>query len=322
MNEGWTTWFQRKIMARIHGDDKFLDFDAIGGYKTLQDTVNREMPEDFQKLVLKIGTNDPDDSYSSIAYEKGFNLLLYLERTVGTKEFEAFFQAYIAEFAYKTLTSNDFRDFFLKHFPGTQVDWETWFYEPGMPPIVPVFDKTLSEASERLAECWVAVDREGRMIPTTSIDSWSSNQITCFLDKLQSLTQDQPLQLSTLKAMDTAYSFASSKNAEILFRYCQIEVGSEDESILPVVLHFVMAQGRMKFTRPLYRALFASKMGRDLAIQAFVQNRDFYHPICAKMVASDLQVDRKKVTIQPWMLATVVAGVSAVVGTVLLRRSK
>jgi len=31
LNEGWTMWLQRKIMSRMKGDDRFLDFDAIGG---------------------------------------------------------------------------------------------------------------------------------------------------------------------------------------------------------------------------------------------------------------------------------------------------
>ncbi|KAH8044532.1 epoxide hydrolase [Aureococcus anophagefferens] len=51
--------------------------------------------------------------------------------------------------------------------------------------------------------------------------------------------------------------------------------------------------GRMKFVRPLYRALAKSPMpgAKDLAVDTFVAHADFYHPICRKMVASDLGVD-------------------------------
>jgi leukotriene-A4 hydrolase len=44
----------------------------------------------------------------------------------------------------------------------------------------------------------------------------------------------------------------------------------------------------MKFLRPLYRALFKSKMGRQLALDTFTQCRAAYHPIAQKMVAADL----------------------------------
>jgi leukotriene-A4 hydrolase len=44
----------------------------------------------------------------------------------------------------------------------------------------------------------------------------------------------------------------------------------------------------MKFLRPLYRALFKSKMGRQLALDTFTACRASYHPIAQKMVAADL----------------------------------
>jgi len=46
----------------------------------------------------------------------------------------------------------------------------------------------------------------------------------------------------------------------------------------------------MKYVRPLYRALFNSRVGRDLAVPTFLDHRHFYHPIAAKMVATDLGV--------------------------------
>lgn len=71
-------------MARINKNDTFLDFDAIGGWKVLTDTIKREMPEEFTRLVLDMGDLDPDDAYSSVAYERGFNLLYTLEQKVGS----------------------------------------------------------------------------------------------------------------------------------------------------------------------------------------------------------------------------------------------
>lgn len=56
-----------------------------------------------------------------------------------------------------------------------------------------------------------------------------------------------------------------------------------------------MSQGRMKFTRPLYRELYA--LGGDTratAVNTFKERASFYHPICRTMVAKDLQVDLGK----------------------------
>lgn len=46
----------------------------------------------------------------------------------------------------------------------------------------------------------------------------------------------------------------------------------------------------MKYIRPLYRAMFASpsKWSRDVAVDTFYKNKEFYHPIAAKLIAYDM----------------------------------
>ena len=311
-------------MAWIHHDDLFIDFDATGGWKDLQDSVNL-MPDKYTSLVPILGDADPDDYYSSIPYEKGFNLLYALEQRVGTPEFEAFFKAYIKAFAYKTVSSDEFRAFFEKHFEGNNAiadfDWDAWYHQPGMPPETPNFDRTHAEASGNLANAWIAFDRDKGPLPSEDIGTWASNQITCFLDKL--LSEDTPFQISTLRAMNEQYGFAESQNSEILFRYCELAVQAEDELVLPLVVRFITTQGRMKFVRPLYRALYQSSMGKELTVKTFLDSKDFYHPICAKMVAFDLCVGKKEAQVKQrrvWIAAAVAVG--AVIVLALYRKRR
>lgn len=44
------------------------------------------------------------------------------------------------------------------------------------------------------------------------------------------------------------------------------------------------------YRRPLYRAMFKSKMGKQLAVDTFLKHRPGYHPIAQKMVAADLGI--------------------------------
>ena len=104
LNEGWTTWLERKIMAKISGDDRVIDFDAIGGWEDLKQSVDI-MPENYTKLVPKLGDEDPDEAYSSVPYEKGFILLLTLEKRVGNEKFADFVKAYLNNFKFVTVTS-------------------------------------------------------------------------------------------------------------------------------------------------------------------------------------------------------------------------
>ena len=57
-------------------------------------------------------------------------------------------------------------------------------------------------------------------------------------------------------------------------------------------VEFLGQQGRMKYLRPLYRALSRQPGAREAAVAAFKGNRAAYHPIAAKMVAADLGLDR------------------------------
>jgi leukotriene-A4 hydrolase len=316
-------------MAKIHIDDRFLDFDAIGGWDTLQNTVVSEMPAKFTRLVLPIGDADPDESYSSVAYEKGFNLLYILEKRVGEEEFKAFFQSYLKNFQTKPVDSEEFKTFFLQHFAGItsieDFDWHTWFYGEGMPPETPLFDRTLSGESEHLASLWLAVDRDGRMLPNQNIKKWTTLQITCFLDTLKNLSGKTPLKIPTLNSLNRSYRFTDSGNSEVLFRYIMMCVTAEDAGILGSALYFATSNGRMKFVRPLYKALYNTKMGREPAITTFLRYKDIYHPIAAKMIASDLMIGRLE-TETSWNLSRTAkwtAGIAAVVGVcaiVLMRQ--
>jgi len=113
-----------------------------------------------------------------------------------------------------------------------------------------------------------------------------------FLDSLmvQCNTRETPLKIKTITAMDESYGMAESQNAEILSRFCQLSIEAGDTSIFPATIRFITTQGRMKFVRPLYKALSKSDEGKELAQNTFLEYYNFYHPIAAKMIATDLDV--------------------------------
>jgi leukotriene-A4 hydrolase len=68
----------------------------------------------------------------------------------------------------------------------------------------------------------------------------------------------------------------------------RLAISAEDLDVLPHVVDLLRTQGRMKYLRPLYRALMRSKMGKELALKTFAECKGSYHPIAKKMVGSDL----------------------------------
>ena len=77
-------------------------------------------------------------------------------------------KAYVKEFAFKTLDSNDFKQFFTNYFASADgiadIDWDAWLRGTGMPPVDNVFDQSLAEAVIDLKRRWVdggSVSKEG-----------------------------------------------------------------------------------------------------------------------------------------------------------------
>lgn len=85
LNEGFTVFIERKITSKTAGEPT-RHFNAILGLEHLKESI-----EHFEKincpryscLCPTLNETDPDDVFSSVPYEKGFNLLFYLENILG-----------------------------------------------------------------------------------------------------------------------------------------------------------------------------------------------------------------------------------------------
>ena len=95
--------------------------------------------------------------------------------------------------------------------------------------------------------------------------------------------------MATIEAFDRVtltYSMTSEGNSEIRFKWITWGLKVKSETAFPAAVEMVTNQGRMKFTRPLYKLMNAWK--RDETHKVFEKNRPFMHPTTAKMVAKDI----------------------------------
>ncbi|CAD6445551.1 58725890-8063-44e0-982e-43cedfd9ca4c [Sclerotinia trifoliorum] len=289
LNEGWTVYLERRIIAAIHGE-AYRDFSSIIGWKALEDSV-KLFGEDheFTKLVVDLKGKDPDDAFSSVPYEKGFHFLYYLERLVGKSTWDKFIPHYFTTWKRKSLDSYEFKATLLDFFASDEaaskalesVDWDSWFYKPGLPP-KPEFDTSLVDKCYALAKKWESKD----FVPSPSdIEGWSANQVVVFLQQVQLFTT--PLTPSQSQAMGKAYSLVNTQNVELSSRYFGVGLAAKDESVYLPTAELLGKVGRMKFVRTLYRKLLV--VDRKLAEETFEKNKDFYHPICREQVEKDLK---------------------------------
>ncbi|KAI8894300.1 peptidase family M1-domain-containing protein, partial [Globomyces pollinis-pini] len=289
LNEGFTVFIERKILGRIYGEP-FRNFHAILGVKDLQDSVDDfgEAEAHYTCLCPKLANESPDDAYSSVPYEKGFNFLIYLETLLGGSViFEKFIKAYVVEFSHKSITTDDFKMFLYQYFTNQKetldkVQWNDWLHKPGMPIVTNLFDDSLVKSSQDLAKRWNEHSKSLDLFTKSEFDTFTSNQKVMFLE---TLSQYEALDTTVMDQLEKAYNLNDYKNCEIKFSWQMLCLKFNAQFIVPHVIDFVTSMGRMKYVRPLYKSLYRSKGGSDVAVKTFQSHRQFYHPICASLVA-------------------------------------
>ncbi|CAG2227040.1 unnamed protein product [Mytilus edulis] len=295
LNEGHTVFVERKIQGRMNGEP-LRQLSAAEGWNDLQQSVVDVLKNGpYTKLIPDLRGVDPDDAFSIVPYEKGFTLLYHLETILGgPDEFEPFLKAYIEKFKYKSIDSTQWKDFLFSFFQSkvdvlNKVDWDTWFSAVGMPPIKPEYDESLAVPCQELCDKWSArSDSDLSQFSANDITKLTSNQIRIFLYKV--LLLESPLSLIKVKKMEELYKFNDRKNSEIRLKWLLLCLKAHWEDSIQYALKFVNEQGRMKFVRPIYRALHAWEGSRDTAIKNFLSKRPEMHTTTAELVAKDLHL--------------------------------
>ncbi|EAU32245.1 conserved hypothetical protein [Aspergillus terreus NIH2624] len=256
LNEGWTVYLERRILAAVHGE-AYRHFSAIIGWKALSDSVDHfGHDHEFTRLITDLKGKDPDDAFSSIPYEKGFNFLFHLENLVGKQKFDQFIPHYFTKFKGKSLDSYEFKATILDFFKSdaeaskllNELDWDTWFYAPGLPP-KPKFDTSLVDVVYDLAKKWQSIPESSFKPQPSDIKDLTGNQIVVFLEQV--LLFERPLAPELSKLMGEVYGLAKSANIEVANLYFRVGLNAGDESVFEPTADLLGKIGRMKFVRPL-----------------------------------------------------------------------
>lgn len=295
LNEGHTVYLERMI-GRCLESEQFRQFKAMGGWKDLQDSVNTfGANSPLTNLVPSLQDVDPDEAFSSVPYEKGFALLYHLEELLGGPEvFMGFVKSYIQLFAYSSVTTDEWKNYLFTYFKDkvdilNKVDWTAWMFTPGMPPVKPQYDTTMADACIALSQRWIkAKDQDLNSFNKSDVKTLSSHQLIEFLSLL---LHEDLLPLAHVKRMQEVYDLNSIMNSEIRFRWLRLCVRSKWEDAVAMALKMATEQGRMKFTRPLFREVFNFEKYREEAVRVFLATRGAMHPVTAYLVAKDLKVD-------------------------------
>lgn len=209
--------------------------------------------------------------------------------------FEPFLRKYFDTYKYKSIDTDEFKSFFEKYFADNpcikSIDWNTWLYKPGMPPVVPKYDDTLMEVCVTYKKRWVDWDHEKEPTPfaKNDVNNLSTSQK---IQLLQEILDQPPQSISKLKKIEKIFNFDNVNNSEIKFRWLRIGLKAHWEEKVARTLEWVNEVGRMKFVRPLYRDLYEWEEVRQRAIDNYLKHRHTMMHVVAYTVAKDLHISK------------------------------
>jgi leukotriene A-4 hydrolase/aminopeptidase len=288
LNEGFTVYFENRIMEQVYGKDR-ADMLKVLGWQDLQATL-KDLDEankpEFTKLHPDLNGVDPDDYFSDVPYEKGAAFLRMLEAHFGRKKLDAYLKGYFHRYAFQSMTTDAFLVDLRENLLHNDADLEKslkihqWLYEKGLP------DNAVAPTSSLLDQVKTqAVAFMNGIAPADlQTKDWSPLQFQYFLTQLpDSLTPDQ------MAALDKAYDFTGSHNDEILSNWLLLAVKHHYQPAMPVLHDFLISVGRMKYVTPLYKALMAQEgWGPDMAKRIYAEAEPGYHEITRASIAKVL----------------------------------
>ena len=272
LNEGFTVYVERRIQEAVYGEAR-ARMEAVLGRQELEAELAR-LPEKDQILYLDLKGRDPDDGVTAVAYEKGALFLLALERAFGRERFDQWLLEYFGHFRFQSITTSEFRAFLERQLlakdkeAAARVPVDEWLHRPGIPASAP---RPVSEAFAPVDE---AVKSFGAGRPAAFTKDWNTQQWLHFLHAFPA-----DVGRAKMTALDGAYHFTKSTNAEILSLWLLMSVCNGYEPAYAKLDEFLVGVGRRKFLKPLYEEMVKTPEGRTRAEAIYAKARPGYHPI-------------------------------------------
>lgn len=278
LNEGFTVYFENRIVEAIYGEERARMLQVLGRQE-LKNTLSH-LTEDGHAhdthLRLDLEGRDPDDGMTDIAYEKGFAFLKMLEGKVGRERFDAFLRGYFERHAFQSMTTDSFLAYLQDELltpTNVVVDLKSWVDGPGLPAdaLVPTYEGfTLVEQQ---MDAWL----KGGGTKALNTAQWNTFQWIHFLRHL-------PADITTerLAELDDAFHLSESGNAEVLAAWLEQCVRHDHDPAFPALDRFLTNVGRRKFLMPLYGELMRSEKGKVMARTIYQQARPNYHSVAVR----------------------------------------
>lgn len=290
LNEGFTVYFEQRIMEKVFGkpyEEMETKLGMDGLKKTIQRLTKEGKVEDTH-LYLELTGRNPDDGLTDIAYEKGRFFLQTIEYAVGRPKFDAFLKKYFEENAFKPMNTAGFEKYLDEHLLKgdsnvyAKIQPKAWIYGPGLPPTAP------NPTSKELEKVEVEVlkfmngEQASRLVTT----DWTTHHWLYFLRQL-----NDKLDKNQVAELDHTFDLTNSGNSEILCDWFQHCISVDYQPAYKSLERFLTSVGRRKFLSPLYEELVKTDEGKEWAIKVYKKAKPGYHAVSSNSIEDILGIN-------------------------------
>ncbi len=289
LNEGFTTYLERRIIEEVYGV-KRREMEAILGKQSLIDEM-KETAERDQIMHVNLDGRDPDEGFTGIPYEKGALFLRLLEEKYGRPKFDNFVRSYFAAHRFQSITTETFKEYLWKNLlenPNSEMpsyiskeDVDEWVEQAGLPANAPNPQSDAFEKVEMSAKSWLDGKTKLTAIP---VAAWTTQEWLRFLKSMpENLSSDKMTEL------DKAFGLTKKGNSEISFQWLMMSIKQNYKAADSRLEEFLTSIGRRKFVRPLFTELAKTPEGTKRANEIYAKARSGYHPITQSAIDAILK---------------------------------
>lgn len=275
LNEGFTTYLERRIMEDLFGTDR-MRMEAVLGFEDLKADLERHEAGDTQ-LAVQLAGRDPDDVFSNVAYEKGRLFLAWLEESFGRERFDPWLKSYFDRHAFQTMTTERFladldKNLLQKH-PGvvSMEQVKAWIFQPGLPKGHPVPSSDAFSTIDKVSAAWLKGETAAAELP---VNNWTTHEWLYFINQLP-----RDLGVERMAELDKAFKLTDSGNNEVVHSWLKLAIVNNYSVAYNRLDQYLTGIGRRKLITPLYEELMKTEKGQAMAKRIYREARPGYHPL-------------------------------------------
>lgn len=305
LNEGFTVYFEHRIMEELEGEE-YANMLALIEFAELEKEIlqfkkENRLPDTHLKLDLK--NRNPGDGLTQVAYIKGAFFLKTIEEKVGREKMDQFLTKYFNDFAFQTVSTEKFVEYLKANLliPNSiNFDTDEWIYNSGIPKnCLKVESEKFSHMQKLAKEFGEGVDIFEPIVTYESIpNSWRKKRVTTQIKRSDFSTQEwiefirslpKKMDPENLALADAYMNFTNWGNAEVMTEWYLVAIRNDYKPAFSAMEQFISKVGRRKYLLPIYGELIKTAQNKDFAISIFESAQVNYHYVSKSSIETLLK---------------------------------